>query len=253
MNMWNDARLLHAVANALFVLAAVIAAWVAGAALVQSPAFPLRSIRVSGPLEHVHRSQIVEALQGRVSGTFFTVDLESVRWVFESIPWVRRAEVRRLWPDRLEVRLEEHQALARWGRREEGRLLNRHAELFSAWSEADLPLFAGPPGSEREVSRRYAEFRELLAPLVLEPRQLILSDRRSWYLRLDSGLALQLGRDLPKDPVTARLSRFVQAYPATLGTLNRGPHYADLRYPDGFALRVPAMRAERSARVRPPA
>lgn len=254
---WNNPRLLNMAANALFVLAGLAAAWVAGAALVQSAAFPLRSIRVLGALQHVERSQIVDALQGRVSGTFFTVDLDGLRSVFETIAWVRRAGVRRLWPDRLEVTLEEHEAFARWGRREERRLLNQYAELFSAVSEADLPAFAGPAGSEREVARRYAEFRALLSPLGLEPRQILLSDRRSWYLRLDSGLVLELGRDLANDPVEARLARFVKAYPATLGRLNRRLQdtnlRADLRYPDGFVLRVPGLRAERAPRGRPPA
>jgi cell division protein FtsQ len=254
MNLWNNPRLLNMTANGLFVLAGVLAVWIAGQALVHAPVFGLRSMQVRGPLEHVDRSQIVEALQGRVSGTFFTVDLENLRSLFEAIPWVRRAEIRRLWPDRLEVTLEEHQAIARWGRREDGRLVNRHGELFSASSEARLPYFLGPSGSESELTRRYADFRDVLAPLGLEPLQVLLSDRRAWQLRLDNGLVLQLGRDLTKDPIHARLSRFVEAYPRTLGAMNRRLDYVDLRYPDGFALRVPGLRPERRTNEgRPPA
>lgn len=254
MNLWNNPRLLNLTSNALFVVAGLLALWIAGTALVHAPVFGLRSMQVRGSLVHVDRSQIVNALQGRVSGTFFTVDLENLRSLFEAIPWVRRAEIRRLWPDRLEVRLEEHQAIARWGRREDGRLVNHHGELFNASSEAALPHFAGPPGSEGEVTRHYGEFREALSRLGLEPRQVLLSDRRSWQLRLDNGLVLQLGRDLAKDPVRVRLGRFVEAYPNTLGAMNRRLDYVDLRYPDGFALRVPGMRSERRTNEsRPPA
>ena len=35
------------------------------------------------------------------------------------------------------------------------------------------------------------------------------------------------------------LSKFVAAYPATLGSLNRSVEYVDLRYPNGFAVRMP--------------
>ena len=51
-------------------------------------------------LEHVN----VEALRASglagFSGNFFTVDLSSVGHAFEEAPWVRRAQVRRIWPDR---------------------------------------------------------------------------------------------------------------------------------------------------------
>jgi cell division protein FtsQ len=243
--MWDEPRLLNTAANALYALALVLAVYAAGMMLANSPAFPLRAIRIQGDLEHVSRGQIVDALQGRVSGTFFSVDVEAIRAMFQTLPWVRRAEVRRRWPDRLEVRLEEHVALARWGQEAEGRLVNIHGELYSgrvgSEQNAELPQFAGPVGSEQEVARRYALFRELLAPLSLEPRTVALSQRQSWQLKLSNGLAVQLGRDSEKDPVRERLARFVEVYPRTLGRLSRRFDYVDLRYPNGFALRVPEI------------
>ena len=243
--MWDEPRLLNAASNALFALALVLVAYAAGMTLAQSPAFPLRAIRVQGNLDHVSRGQIVEALQGRVSGTFFTVDVEAIRSVFQTMSWVRRAEVRRRWPDRLEVRLEEHVPLARWGQEAEGRLVNMHGEVFAgrvgAERDAELPQFAGPAGSEHEVARRHALFRELLAPLSLEPHAVALSQRQSWQVRLSNGLTVQLGRDSEKDPVRERLARFVEVYPRTLGRMSRRLDYVDLRYPNGFALRVPEI------------
>ena len=239
--MWDEPRLLNAAASALFALALLLAVYAAGTALVHSPAFALRSIRVQGDLGRVTRGAIVDALQGRVSGTFFTADLEAIRTMFQSVPWVRRAEVRRRWPDRLDVSLEEHAPLARWGQESEGRLVNSYGELFTARVEGELPHFAGPAGSEQEVTRRYALFRELLAPLSLEPRTIAFSQRQSWQIRLSNGLTLQLGRDREKDPVRGRLARFVAVYPVTVGRLSRRLDYVDLRYPNGFALRVPEI------------
>ncbi len=239
--MWSDARLLNRAANGLMLVALLCALYIAGRALAHSSAFPLRAIEVQGDLRHVDRAQIVTALQGRISGTFFTVDLGAIRSLFEGIPWVRHAEVRRLWPDRIEVRLEEHQALARWGGADEAKLVSVHGDLFSGTSEGQLPQLSGPKDSEREVTRRYAEFREMLAPLSLTPIRLQLSARRAWQLELSNGLALQLGRDGEKENVRDRLSRFVAAYPQTLGQLSRHLDYVDLRYPTGFALRVPEV------------
>jgi cell division protein FtsQ len=250
--MWSSPRLLNLAANALFALSALLLAAAGCYALVRSPAFPLRAIEVGGTLEQVRKAQIVGALQGHVSGTFFTVDLESVRSRFESISWVRRAEVRRRWPDRLVVRVEEHVALARWGRPEEARLVNVHGEAFSGVSERELPSLSGPGGSERLVATRYAEYRSLLAPLGIGLSQVLLSERLAWQLRLDNGLVLQLGRDAPRDPAGERLARFVQAYPVTVGRLEgrleRASLRVDLRYTNGFAVRVPGLERMREGR-----
>ena len=106
---------------------------------------------------------------------------------------------------------------------------------------ARLPQFSGPAGTAEEVARRYGAFRQALAPLGLEPRQVLLSPRYAWQIRLSNGLTLELGRDQLKEPLLERLSRFVANYAQTLGSLNRRLDYVDLRYPNGFALRVPEI------------
>lgn len=236
--MWDNPRLANAAAGLLCALALGLLAYAGGRVLLDSPAFLLRTIVVEGGLERVERREIVEALQGRLRGTFFTVDLEAVRSLFEDIPWVRRAELWRRWPDCLEVRIEEQVALARWNQGKKTQLINAQGELFRGQSEDSLPALAGPAGTEGEVVRRYLVFRSLLVPLGLEPRQVLLSSRMAWQLRLSNGLTVQLGRDSDKDRVEDRLTRFVSAFPQTLATSRQHFDYVDLRYPNGFALRV---------------
>jgi len=151
------------------------------------------------------------------------------------------------------VTLEEHVAFARWGDGwanpdlAHNGLVNTFGEPFSAPMDesgaASLPLFAGPAGSEGEVARRYRRFTALLAPLGAIPERVVLSPRYAWQLRLaggeHGGLDLELGRD-GAEPVEQRLARFVAAYPDSLGRLPRRAEqrYVDLRYPNGFAMRV---------------
>jgi len=247
--MWDNPRLLNAIANGLLAVALAVLAYTGFRLLVESPQFPLRNIRVEGDLKHVAQADVVRALQGKVKGTFFTVDLDAISALFGSISWVRRAEVRRQWPDSLEVKIEEHVALARWGQGKESQLVNIQGELFSGHSDAALPLFSGPAGTEGEVARRYMSFRELLVPLGLEPRQVALSSRFAWQVKLSNGLTLQLGRDSDRDRLEDRLEKFVSTYPQTLGKFARGADYVDLRYPNGFAFRVPEGRKPESAKV----
>ncbi len=240
--MWNNPRLLNAAANALFALAFAIFALAGLQALMRSPLFPMREISVRGELAHTERDDLERSVRGRVTGNFFALDLGGIRAGLEQLPWVRRVDVRRVWPDRIEVSIEEHVALARWG---DVGLVNTHGERFAGQTDAELPVFAGPAGAEGEVTRRYHRFVELLAPLDWALERVILTPRFAWQLRLAGGLSIELGRDLANAPADARLERFVRAYPQTLGRIPRRHEYVDLRYPNGFALRVP--ESERSA------
>ena len=242
--MWDDVDLLNACANTLYALAAAALIYAGTQAVIHSPLLPVRHVALQGELGHVTREQAEGAARTSAAGTFFSVDLDAVRRAFEALPWVRKVEVRRLWPDRIQVAIEEHAALARWGADTQAtRLVNTHGEVFAgALPDAErLPQFAGPLGSAQEVTRRYGAFRQALAPLGLEPRQVLLSPRYAWQVRLSNGLTLELGRDQLREPVLERLSRFVAFYAQTLGSLNRRLDYVDLRYPNGFALRVPEI------------
>lgn len=237
--MWDNPRLLNALAGALTALALMVFATAALLMLMRSPLFPLRAIELRGSLVHTTRAEVEQALRGHVDGNFFAVDLAEPRAALERLPWVRRVHVRRAWPDALEVTLEEHVPLARWG---DTGLLNEQGEFFAGRGVRDLPLLAGPAGTEADVARRFQRYRELLAPLGSPLERLILSPRYAWQLRLADGMVIELGRDAPNDPVDARLARLVAVYAETIGRIARMHEYVDLRYPNGFALRVPDLK-----------
>jgi len=233
--MWDNPRLLNAAAGFLTALALMVLAVAAAQLLLRSPLFPVREIVVTGALAHTTRAQIETATQGRVAGNFFGVELADVRSALEALPWVRQVEVRRVWPDQLEVALVEHAALARWA---DGGLVSDQGVRFAGTTDAVLPVFSGPAGSEVELTRRYRRFAEILAPIGLAPVRVLMSRRRAWLLRLDDGLTIALGRDAERDPVEARLARLVAAYPESIGRMTHEVEHIDLRYPNGFALRL---------------
>lgn len=257
MNPWHDVRLLNAIANGLSAVAAL--ALLAGATswAVHRPAFTLRAVVVEPasderPLQHVSRATLRASGAVRPAGTFFTVNLDSVREQFESVPWVRRAQVRRIWPNTLRVAIEEHRPLAVWA---DGRIVNQQGELFvanvaEAEAEGELLEFSGPPGSEGEVTRRWAELRELLVPLSVVPQAVALSSRWAWSARLDDGTTLLLGRDQGM-PLAERVARWVAMHGAVRGRLNREVVAVDLRYPNGFAIRSPGALDKAALPARP--
>lgn len=232
--MWDRPELLNPLANALYALAFLLVLYGGFLVVVQLPTFPLREVQFAAAPRAVTYEQIEQVVRAELSGTFFTLDLARTRRAFEALPWVRKADVRRKWPDRLEVSLEEHVPLARWG---SIALVNVHGEVFSAPYEGRLPVFHGPAGSAKEMAIQYAYFRRSLETIGMEPVQVSLSPRRAWSIRLDTGLTLELGRD----DVEQRLARFVRNYRSVAELLARRIDHVDLRYADGFAVRVPGL------------
>lgn len=235
--MWDRPDLLNRAAGALQALALLLLAAAALAGAGRLTVFALREVNVEGDVAHVTREQVELIVKGEVKGTLFSADLEVVRRAFEKLPWVRSVEVRRQWPPGLRVRLEEHVPLARWGGLG---LVNFQGELFQAASDRQLPEFVGPPDSAPEIAARYAAFSRLLEPLGQRPAQVTVSPRRAWQIRLDNGLTIALGRE----QMEQRLERFVAVHERSVGALGRRIAYVDLRYSNGFAVRVGAAPQE---------
>lgn len=229
--MWHKPALLNGIANLLFASAALLALYLAWSLTARLPMFALREVAVGGDLTRVTRDQIEGVVRRElVARNLVTLDLGVVRDAFERLPWVRRAQVRRRWPARLDVAFEEHVPLARWAGMA---LVNTHGELFKAAYDGELPVFIGPDGTAREIAIQFRYFHRSLEAIGQIPVQVQVSARRAWRVKLQSGLTLELGRE----QVEERIARFVAAYDRTLGAFGRRVDQVDLRYANGFAVR----------------
>ena len=241
--MWDKADVLNRIAAALCVVAAALIAYGAVWLVVQLPVFALREVHVTGGAQHITRAQVEAIVGSEMHGTFFTLDLPRLRRAFEKLPWVREVNLRRRWPARLDVKVTEHVPLARWGNKA---LVNTHGEVFQAAYDGTLPIFIGPAGTSKEVAIQYEFFRRNLARLGASPVLVQMTPRRAWQVKLDGGTTLELGRE----DIEARLGRYVDVHARTIGTLNRRIDYVDLRYANGFAVRIPELKGEQGASAR---
>lgn len=251
--MWHDIKALNAAASFLFGLVALALLSAGLWWFAQRPMFTLKAIRIEGvaqaPLQHVGASTVRSTALPRIRGNFFTANLNAVRAAFESVPWVRRATVRREWPDKLIVTLEEHEPLGTWG--EDGRLVSVKGDLFTAnLAEAEehgqLSEFDGPDGSEKEVVARFADLQRWFAPIQLAPDALRLSSRYAWSVRLSNGMTVELGREQDAATLKSRVERLVGIYPQLIARLQDRIQSVDMRYPNGLALKATGItpRAE---------
>ena len=123
---------------------------------------PITSIEVTAPFQRVTPMQVEDHVRGQLNGGILSGDLVGVRDSLESLPWVDSVRIRRRWPSRLLVTVNEQVAAARWGERG---LLNTRGELFVTDARhvpAELPRLTGPEGSQWQVAQRYLALREPL-------------------------------------------------------------------------------------------
>ena len=237
---WYRPQLLNLASDALLLFAAIGLGWALVTWTLSRPLFPLRELVLLEPPAQVSQAQLEYVARTAIQGNFFTARLEDVRLAFEKLPWVRRAEVRRRWPDGLELRIEEHEAVAYWKNAGDTsgsvHLVNRHGEVFDASSDDTLPVFSGPQGSAAAVLAHYETYSKMLKPLRSNLVDMELSARGAWQLKLDNGMTIVLGRERESAPLDARLADFVSAWPRLREETGLRIARADLRYPDGFAL-----------------
>ncbi|MBD3892656.1 cell division protein FtsQ/DivIB [Hydrogenophaga sp.] len=238
-----DVRLMTGTTHALlgllvFMLALALAAWA-----VRHPVWAIESITVQGDVTQQSevglRAQLTQPMRTHLSGGLLVVDLQQVRQWFESLPWVRQAQVQREFPNRLLVTLQEHQAVAWWGQAGSGQLVDRYGEVFQASPDDDagLPELAGPLAQSAALWVLYQALSAELERVGLGLVRLELSERGNWSAALHTGTRVELGRGNAQ-----QLQERTRRFTATLAQLPAGfvpaLQTVDLRYPNGYALRV---------------
>jgi cell division protein FtsQ len=238
----GDVRLMNITAVILFSLVALALAAAAVLWAARHPLFSIRAIRVEGDVTRNSVATIRANAAPKLAGNFFTTKLTSDKSAFEAVPWVRKAEVRREWPGKLVVRLEEHRAVALWGFEDaDDKLVNSYGEVFEAnlgdVEDDKLPTLSGPPGTSALMLQLLQSLQPLFAKLDTHIDTLRLTGRGSWHAELDSGAEVALGRGT-HDELVAGTQRFVGTVLPMLAQYQRPLEYADLRHHDGYALKL---------------
>ncbi len=200
-------------------------------ALTDPKLLPLKVVRTDGKFRYMQRQDLEQAVANLTRGGFLTVDVAAIRDRARSLPWVDQVSVRRVWPDSLQLWVEEQVPLSRW---QKDAMLNVRGEVFRPKAGAipsGFPRLSGPDGSEKELAKYYLAIKNRLGSLGLSINAMVMDERRAWTMRLSSGAVIRLGSKDLED----RLARFHSIYPL-LQADKRQIKEVDLRYTNGFAV-----------------
>jgi cell division protein FtsQ len=226
-------------ATMLFVaLAAGGVTWVYMGMVTQQQ-WPVRWLEIDGAFERVSAEQIRASLTPVTEGSFFTVDLERIKAAAYRQAWVADATVQKTWPDTVKVTIREFTPMAHWTG---GKLVSGSGESFQVPGAAEiqgLPWLEGPDSQLDAVFDTWQQFNNELQPTGLEIELIRLDARGSWFLELNNGTEVQVGRE----DALERLQRLVKSWPGLTSGREMTPLVVDLRYTNGFAVRWPKIPA----------
>lgn len=247
--MPQDIRWMNAATAALAVVAVLLVLAAGFTVISRQPYFVIHRLSIDGEMQRNNMATVRANVVPRVEGSFFMVDLTRAKAVFESVPWVRQALVRRVWPNELRVTLEEHKPAAYWRHEDrDDQLVNQQGEVFDAnlgdVEDEPLPTLQAPAnasaGQARLMLTMLRKLQPVLVPLDSSIDSLKLTDRGSWTVKLDSDAVIELGRG-ETDELVARAERFVRTLPQLRQQYSEPLAYADLRYPHGYAVRLKGL------------
>ena len=216
--------------------ALAVGAWQGWVWLRNPELMPIQSLVVQGQSPRVPAGTILATVKPYAVQGFLWVNPDQVRHALAAVPWVADAEVRRVWPDKLQVQIRQEMPAARWlgG---DGQMLNTQGQVFrvpAAQVPSGLPNLEGPANSGMQLLQQLAIFNRTLAPLGLKVADLQEDQRGAWRCILSNGVRLLLGRD----DVLPALQRWVAIAPQIKEYLVPGATM-DLRYTNGLAVAMP--------------
>ena len=195
---------------------------------------PISSFALLGAPNFTTNADIREAIlsMGTLKG-FFGQNVEVVREQIQSMPWVKSASVRKVWPDKLSISVAEYSPVAMWNG---GNFLSTDGVVFQLpagkLKNPNLPRLFGPDYQSELVLSTWHQIYDELHPKGILLRSVAVDERGAWEIVLDNDITLKLGRGEWK----SKLERFVTIYPQIEVPENKKIDYVDLRYKVGAAV-----------------
>ncbi len=187
-------------------------------------------IKVTGRLHYIDEKLIKKLVAETLQQGYLGSDLIKIRETIEAEAWVKRAIVKRLPPDILQVDVIEQKPMLRW--RDEG-LISQQGELFFPQELEQFSRLAAID-SEKKSIQMALDFLKQSMP-VLQTMQLKLKSVRedelgAWQINTVEGIELKFGRS----DFQHRLQLLKKLWPSALqkGAVQK----VDLRYANGAAV-----------------
>lgn len=202
--------------------------------------FSINNVKVSGNIQTSEIDILQQlGLDGSSSVVFLSAAKARERLI--DLPWVENAEVRKVYPDTVEIDLTERKAYGIWQHGDDLSLIEKDGKIIAPLRDnkfASLPLFVGE-GAEAEAAA-FAEQLSNWPDLQSRVKAYIRIGDRRWDLRMDNGVVVRL----PEENV-ARAMHTLSTLEQDQQVLERDIQTVDLRLADRTTIELTPGAAER--------
>lgn len=227
---------------------------------------PVKDVVIEGELQYLDKNKIMTALTEKFSDGYISADLNLMREVLLQQPWIKDVSLRRKWPANVSVFIEEHKPMAFWNK---DSYISESGDVFKPLyidRRLNLPQLNGPETQHVNVLKFMNVLYNQMALINFEVKRLSLDERRSWQLTIverhneDKAEIRHLGKErnnvqrnirqneqqiidvkLGRFNTEKRLQRFIEVIPALSAEFKKSNNKVetiDMRYPNGFAVKM---------------
>tara|TARA_B100001939_G_scaffold346633_1_gene365884 strand:+ start:1336 stop:2106 length:771 start_codon:yes stop_codon:yes gene_type:complete len=187
----------------------------------------LKNVKISG-IENTKASEVVNIVSELRGISLSSIDLRKTSSEINNIDWVKKSELRKIYPSTLEVKVYEHNPIAIWYNEGNKFLVDRDSKIISELNPdkfKNLKVVAGPNALEDipviiSMIENYPDFEKKVKSM------LRVGDRR-WTIRLHNGITIHL----PEKNV-ANAIKEIEGLDREYSLLSRYIEIIDMRLPD---------------------
>jgi cell division protein FtsQ len=161
-------------------------------AVTSAAGFAINNVKVSGNAQ-TSEIDILERLGLDGTTSLMALDVMETRTALKTLPWVQDAEVRKIYPDTIEIKLKERTAFGIWQHGQELSLIEQDGSVIAPLRDnkfAYLPLFVGRD-AETGADEIMADFDQW-PDVKKRVKAFMRVAGRRWDLKLDNGVIVKL-------------------------------------------------------------
>ena len=204
----------------------------------------LKNVKILG-IENTKPTEVINIVSGLKETSLFNIDLHEISTQINNIDWIKKSELRKIYPSTLVVKVYEHNPIAIWFNNGNKFLVDDESEIIKELNPnnfKNLKVIAGLNALEDipeiiSMIRNYPEFEKKIKSL------LRVGDRR-WTVRLHNGITIHL----PEKNVANAIEE-IEQLDSKHALLSRYVDIIDMRLPDRIDIMPSGVAMSRSKNI----
>jgi len=204
----------------------------------------LKNVKILG-IENTKPTEVINIVSGLKETSLPNIDLHEISAQINNIDWIKKSELRKIYPSTLVVKVYEHNPIAIWFNNGNKFLVDDESQIIKELNPnnfKNLKVIAGPNALEDipeviSMIRNYPEFEKKIKSL------LRVGDRR-WTVRLHNGITIHL-----PEKNAANAIEEIEQLDSKHSLLSRYVDIIDMRLPDRIDIMPSGVAMSRSKNI----